>query len=440
MNKLFSLILVVCLGACGQTPNVRAWGYGGSGELGNGVDEPNVSRNVPGKVNGLTGVTAITAGSYHTLALKKDGTVWAWGENADGELGNGTYTNSSVPIQVSGLTGVTAIAGGEFSSLALKADGTVWSWGLLDAPIGNVPKVVSGLAGVIAIAGGFDHALALQSDGTVWAWGDNSFGQLGVGPSVQTYGMLVQVSGLSGVVAIAAGYSYSLALANDGTVWGWGDDIFGQLGNGPYHGGPVPAQVTSVTGVAAIAAGDAYALALKSDGTVWVWGYDSDFGNTETSNANVPMQLTGLAGVTAIAAGSYHGLAMKGDGTVWGVGADYDGQLGNGTYSNYFVTPVQASGLTGVISVAARFNHSLALKSDGTVWSWGDNDTGELGNGARASSNLPVTVSSLPGVVAIAAGQTDSLALKSDGTVWAWGDTIATVASTLVPIAPCRSR
>jgi hypothetical protein len=135
---------------------------------------------VPGQVKGLTGVMAIAAGYYHTLALKKDGTVWAWGENAYGELGNGTNTDSNLPVQVSGLSGVTAIAGGEYHSLALKSDGTVWAWGDNSyaalgikpyLPFSDVPVQVSGLTDVLAIAAGSNHSLALKKDGTVWAWG-----------------------------------------------------------------------------------------------------------------------------------------------------------------------------------------------------------------------------------------------------------------------------
>ena len=433
MNKLSIVVAFLCCGAFGQTPNVRAWGYGASGELGNGVDELTVSQSVPRQVAGLTGVTAIAAGQYHTLALKKDGTVWAWGENANGVLGNGTYTNSNVPVQVNTLTGVTAISGGWLFSLALKDDGTVWAWGLNDfGELGdgtytgsNVPVQVTGLTGVIAISAGYNHALALKSDGTVWAWGDNSASALGATSQIQSAGIPLQVNGLGEVVAIAAGNSFSLALANDGTVWGWGENNLGQLGNGRYPEGPAPAQVIGFTGVAAIAAGDSYGLALKSDGTVWVWGYDVSFGNSDPLSTYRPMQVSGLAGPTAVATGSYHFLALKSDGTVWAVGADLDGELGDGTYSDLAVVPVQASGLTGVVSVAAHFDHSLALKSDGTVWAWGDNETGELGNGTSPSSNVPLPVSTLAGVVAVAAGQTDSLALKSNGTVWAWGDTIA---------------
>ncbi len=181
----------------------------------------------------------VKAGGWHTLGLKSDGTVWAWGNNGSGRLGDGTTTDRHTPVQVNGLSGVTAIAGGWHYTIAMKSDGTVWAWGYNDyGQLGDgttterhTPVQVSGLSGVVAIAGAQLHSLALKSDGTVWAWGENSAGQLGDGTTTSRY-TPVQVSGLSGVVAIAGGTSYSLALKSDGTVWAWGYNGNGQLGNG----------------------------------------------------------------------------------------------------------------------------------------------------------------------------------------------------------------
>src|SRR3989449_446039 len=163
--------------------SVSAWGFNREGELGNGTNTTTYPQGLdtPGPVSGLTGVTAIAGGRLHSLALKGDGTVWGWGYNGNGELGNGTstFTDHPTPVQVLGLSGVTAIAGGGFHSLALKSDGTVWAWGYnADGELGNgtftnsnAPVQVLRLSGVTAIAGGGFHSLALKSDGTVWAWG-----------------------------------------------------------------------------------------------------------------------------------------------------------------------------------------------------------------------------------------------------------------------------
>jgi alpha-tubulin suppressor-like RCC1 family protein len=256
-------------------------------------------------------VSAIAAGNFHSLALKNDGTVWTWGSNSLGQLGNGNYADSNVPVQVSNIAGVVAIAGGDAHSLALKNDGSVWSWGdNLGGQLGNgtsilksnVPVQVSSLTGVIAIAAGAYHSLALKNDGTVWAWGDNGFGQLGNGTNIVKSNVPVQVSSLTGVIAIAAGTYHSLALKNDGTVWAWGYNNYGQLGNGSnIFYSNVPVQVSSLTGVIAIAAmGSSHSLALKNDGTVWAWGANGygQLGIGNYTDKNVPVQVTGMCYVS----------------------------------------------------------------------------------------------------------------------------------------------
>ena len=445
---------------------IWARGYNWRGILGDGTTEP---RLTPVQVYGLTGVVAIAAGAAHCLALKSDGTVWAWGSNQYGQLGDGTLETSvpSVPARVSGLTGVTAIAAGYAHSLALKRDGTVWTWGVdgTVAAYRNTPEQVSEVAGAVAIAAGMYHSVAVKRDGTVSEWG-------------LSQATPVPVSGLTAVrsVALAAGSGRSLALTNDGTVWEWGafraTDAIGR----PRV---APEQVNGVTGVKAVATGGQAVLALTDNGTVWEWSEPSKpvevSGLTDVvaiamgSQYNVPLKLAlkgdgtvwewsgesapfpvrDLAGVVAIAAGETLRLVVKGDGTVWewsgestptqvsglsGVVAvsagltwdawdgPYPGRLAlrsDGTVWNWFKggTPVQVGGITGVVAISAG-GTSIALKNDGTVceWIWGD----------------PVQVSGLTGVVAVAAGSSlalswgdptaHGLALKEDGTVWAWGD------------------
>lgn len=426
---LFTSIAFLCAAgtsnpAVAQTPNVRAWGWNASGQLGNGVDEETVSRSTPVQINGLTGVTAVAGSMYHSLAIGGGGAVWAWGANGYGELGNGNNANSDVPVQVTGLTAAVAVAAGIYHSLALKSDGTVWAWGSGgeggSSQTSNVPVQVTGLSGVTAIAGGELHSLALTSGGMVWAWGANNSGQLGNGGQPD-YSAPVQVSGLTGVVAIAAGDFHSLALKSDGTVWAWGYNTDGELGNGSNTNSNVPVQV-SIAGVSAIAGGGSHNLALKTDGTLWAWGYNSlgELGIGTFTSSNLPVAVTGLSGVKSIAAGGYNSLAQTSDGVLWDWGANLDSELGNGTTQQNNV-PVQVNGIGPVAAFAGGVFYNLAAKSDGTAWSWGFNVDGELGNGVMANSNVPVVVSGVDSVVAVATGVYHSLALKSDGTVWAWG-------------------
>jgi RHS repeat-associated protein len=348
----------------------------------------------------------LSGGGYQTISLKSDGTVWVWGDNSHGQLGIGSTTSISTPEQVTGLSGITAVVAGGFHSVALKSDGTVWTMGSNQygqLGIGGttnslVPVQVGGLSGITAIAAGDQHTLALKSDGTVWAWGYNAYGQLGNGTTTNS-STPVEVSGLTNVVAIACGAYHSLALKADGTVWTWGDDSAGQLGNGSTRNSSTPVQVSGLTNVVQIANGDKYfGEALKSDGTVWTWGDNSngELGNGNHTASSVPIKVSSLSGITEVSGGYRHSVVLKSDGTVWTWGENSQGDLGNGTLTDSSV-PVQAQGITSAIAVSAGIFHSLALLSGGAVWAWGADQSGQLGNDSLNNSLVP-TQSQMTGV------------------------------------------
>jgi len=324
------------------------------------------------------------------------------------------------------------IAGGAHHTLFLNNGGTVWACGenmygqLGDGTLigRDTPAEVQGLTDVVSVIAGVNHSLAVKSDGTVWAWGRNDCGQLGDGTTTDRY-TPVQVIGLSDVVSVVTGGGHNLALKRDGTVWAWGNNFSGQLGDGTTTDSHTPQQVQGLTDVAAIAAGSGHSLALKNDGTVWAWGAN-DFGQlgngTKTYGLTptfpTPVRVEGLTGVTSVAARRDYSIALKSDGTIWSWGQNYMCQLGDGTAIDR-CTPVQVLGLSGVVSVSAGAAHVLALKSDGTVWAWGLNINGQVG--MRFSGSSPLRLQGLTDVEEVAAGERFSLALKSDGTVWAWG-------------------
>ncbi len=306
------------------------------------------------------------------------GSAWDWGSNRYGQLGDGTYTNRTLPVTAGGLTDVKAVAGG----------------------------------------GG--HSLALKSDGTVWAWGDNRYGQLGDGTTTTNRSKPVRVSGLTNVVAVAAGQAYSLALTDSGEVYAWGSNLYGQLGDGTTTNRSTPVPVLGVggigQGVKAIAAGGHHSLAIMSltgqgENTVRAWGANNagQLGDGTTIDRHTPVEVSSTSDVKSVAAGGFHSLAIKYDGTAYAWGNNLDGQLADGTTTNRS-TPMQMSGLSGVVKVAAGGYHSLAVKNDGTVWAAGANNAGQLGDGTITNRSTPVRVSGLTGVKEVAAGYFYSLA------------------------------
>jgi hypothetical protein len=339
-----------------QSHVVASWGDGFDGDLGNGTTD---IRPQYGDIRFANDVVQVAAGYYFGLALRSDGTVWAWGTNGSGQLGDGTRTNRSTPGRVLGPDGVvTQVAAGAMS-LALLSDGTVWEWG-------NhwlIPVPVPGLTGVTKISAGSSFDLALRSDGTVWAWGNNDHGQLGNGTVVSTM-TPVKVTGLSHVTGIAAGYNAAVATATNGisavtSVWTWGANDHGQLGDGTLADHLLPERITGIGAVS-------------------------------------------IAGVTA---GLWTGAVLGTDGSVWGWGDNSAGQLVSAPSTSPLTRPVNlfAAG-SGITQLSAGWGHMLALKSNGTVLAWGSNQVGQLGNGTRDPVTGPVQVTGLTAATQVAAG------------------------------------
>ena len=344
--------------------------------------------------------SSIAAGRFHSLAIKDENT-WAWGWNGGGQLGNNTVTESENPVPVLGVPNIKAVSGGEYHSMGIDNNDAVLAWGdnesgqlglgYIDSSIHYIPEQVIVLDNIIAIASGHRHSIALWDDGTVWTWGENENGQLGNGGTVDSHTPL-QVHGLLDgkyVIAIAAGDYHSMALTDDGKVYTWGENYIGQLG----------------------------------DGTVD--DVNEPFGKI------LPVQVQGLPSnkvVMAIAAGHRHSLAVTSDGHVWTWGWNYFGQLGWGSYNNDpHPVPAEIPNFANIQTVAGGMYHTLALTDDNKVYAWGYNEDGELGDGNSGDSITPVQVLGkggvgfLSSVTQITAGAYHNVALQSGGAIYTWG-------------------
>lgn len=379
--------------------SAAGWGYNGVGETGNGRTE---FAAPPLPVVGLTDALSVAAGSSHGLAIRQDRSVWTWGYNNVGQLGDGTTTNRQVPVPTD-ITSATAVAGGGWHSLALLADGTVLAWGYNNAGqlgIGGTtnqvwPAPVAGLIDVVAIAAGGYHTLALTRDGRVWSWGANNYGQLGRASGDLT--RPAPVPGLSGIVAIAAGHgegNFSMALRSDGTVLTWGENTYGQLGNGVYGGSYLnPAPITRLDhgSVTAIAAGDRHAMLIDVNGRVYSWG-SNEFGQLGINDYAVgpsgtltPLY-TGVSGALSIDAGARHSLVGRA-GDVLVAGENRVGQFGtspSASSSVWRAVPLPIAGRVGRIVAGAYHSFVRAQFAPGFSVT-GDADFSRVAVGASVS-------------------------------------------------------
>lgn len=350
-----------------------------------------------------TGVgPGVAAGVAHVVVLTDSGTVWTWGYNASGQLGDGTTTNRMTPTWI-GITGITAIAAGGYSTYALKTDGTVLAWGTNSvgqlgdgsATDRHIPVPVSSLTNIIAIAAGTNHALALKSDGTLWAWGYNNYGQIGDNTTT-THFTPVQLSSLgTSVQAIGAAGDHSHVAKIDGTVWSWGRNLSNEAGDGTVTSPrKTPVQTGTIANAISIDGGAHNGFAWDASGSLSAWGWngEGELGDGTTISKATPVGIPSLSAVLSLHGGVGHTVVTKTDGSVWTMGYNGYGQIGDGTTTNR-ATPIHVSALDSIVSAWAGDYFSVAVSSDGRVWSWGANYDGQLGDGTDVSRHAPVQLS-----------------------------------------------
>ncbi|MCW1148170.1 T9SS type A sorting domain-containing protein [Flavobacterium lacisediminis] len=322
----------------------------------------------------------ISAGYQHTLAIKQDGTLWAWGRNTESQLGDGTIVNKSTPTQI----------------------GTDNNW--------------------VMVSASFRHSVALKSNGTLWVWGTGTLGTQST-PGQIILSVPTQIGTDTNWSFIETSDGATFAIKTNGTLWSWGFDNFGKLGKGGVGNSNIPEQVGTATNWVTVSSSNTHTIGVRSNGTLWVWGSGADgkLGLSSFTNYSAPVQLGTDTNWSKVSTGVDHSVAIKTNGTLWSWGKNDVGQLGSGSLASPIILPIQIGLDTSWSRIDAGDFHNIALKTNGTLWTWGNNFRGQLGNGNTTLSTSPVQRGVVSTWETIAAGYEHSMGLQTDKSLNTWG-------------------
>ena len=441
-----------------------AWGENSAGHLG---DDTTIHKSSPVQtIAGGTDWISVSGGNQYTAAIKNDGTLWMWGSNQDygmpvGQLGDNTGVNKSSPVQtITGGTNWSKVACGNFHAAAIKTDGTLWTWGRnYSGQVGddtdvNKPSPVQTIAGGTnwsQVACGQQHTAAIKTDGTLWTWGDNyPAGGLGDNTNVDKSSPVQTIAGGTNWSQVSAGLNFVAAIKTDGTLWLWGQNYGGSLGDNTNVRKSSPVQtIAGGTNWSKVSCGNEHIAAIKTDGTLWLWGnnYGGRLGDDTSVNKSSPVQtITGGTDWSQVACGIENTAAIKTDGTLWTWGKNDRGTIGDDTNvkrSSPVQTIAGGTNWTFVTSNKSYYGSIYAIYSlgapaptttptptatsapamGGQLWVWGNNYVGKLGDNTTTHKSSPIqTIAGGTNWTSISGGYGHTAAIKADGTLWMWGE------------------
>ncbi len=421
---------------------LSVWGDNAKGEVGNGSASSVITYATVGSPLNDRWLVG-SAGNQFTVALKTDGTLWTWGHGSSGQLGVNGTADKNTPQAVTASLPWVGVSAGDSHVLAIAADGTLWTWGSNDkgqlgssalktTDLQKVPlKITSPSGPWLAVSAGGHDSFALKADGNLYAWGDNGNGQLGISNSNAMVTTPTKV-GSGGWQHVKAGYDFTIGVMADGNVYTWGKGASGQLGNGATSDTTVPGiAILYAVKPGQVSGGDIHAADLRTSGVLTTYGYPGSgaLGLTTTQLANCstyacpqPQPVASTKPWRMVAAGSSHTLAIKSDGTLWAWGANGSGEVGNGSTTPQ-TTPVKIGSSTWAkVFAGPTSRSSFALKADGTLYAWGNNGTGQLGTTASGNKTAPTVVAGSKRWVTVATAGLHTLGITADGKLWVWGN------------------
>ncbi|GAB2588879.1 chromosome condensation regulator RCC1 [Paractinoplanes abujensis] len=402
------------------------WGFGGSGRLGGGTASSTTTGPAP--VGTATTWRSISAGAAHTCGTRTDNSLYCWGANNWGQVGDGGVTDQLSPVKI-GASVWSAVAPGEIANhtCAIRTDGTLWCWGVTGLPLFLPTRIGTGTTWHQA-ATGDQFLCAIRDAGALYCFGQQNAGRLGAGDNVNHF-LPTPVTTTAGTTfsEVTAGSYHACAVGTDTTMWCWGSASYGQTGQGNNIQQNSPVQIMNpATGWTSVSAGALYTCAVRSDSTMYCWGQNA-FGEmgqgVQGTPQTTPVAVTSPAatGWVQVSAGHQHVCALRTDTKIYCWASDGSGRLGLGSGAPPALTPTAVSGTGGYMWVGLGADHSCALKTNGTLWCWGTGWNGRLGNNSTADKYVPTQTTGSSAWRKVNGINPSTCGVRADNSVWCWG-------------------